>query len=200
MSTRSAFKISALSFLAIYALVLPAHCQSFSVGTVVTQAADQYSYVFTLNYDQMGAAQSLTDNIWDWNFYVDPSLPTPSDIMTPTGWKSTYDTSSGQVDFYTEGPNGFGSGDFGSDVLLPGHSLSGFGLTTLAAPNLSIAFVTDQQFNQDAATAILPTTLPAAVPEFSTNRTLAAFLFLGVLFAKLRLGRSANDKFLHLPN
>lgn len=177
-----------------------AHAQSFSVITAVTEAADQYSYTFTLNYNQAGTAQSLTGNVWDWNFYVDPSLPTPTDIIIPTGWKSTFDASSGQVDFYTEGPNGFGSGDFGSDVLLPGQSLSGFGLTTPAAPDLSVAFATDEQFNQDATTAILPTTLPAAVPEFSTNRTLAAFLFLGVLFAKLRLGRSANDKFFHLPN
>jgi len=200
LSAKSFLKISALSFLAVYALSLPAHCQSFSVDTAVTQAADQYSYAFTLNYDQIRTAQSLTDNVWDWNFYVDPSLPTPTDIMTPTGWKSTYDTSSGHVDFYTEGPNGFGSGDFGSDVLLPGQSLSGFGLTTPAAPNLSIAFATDEQFNQDAATAILPTTQPAAVPEFSTNRTLAVLLFLGVLFATLRPARSAKDKFFHLPN
>ncbi len=171
--------ISALSVLAVCALSLPAHAQSFSVGTAVTQTADQYSYSFTLNYDQSGTVQSLTDNIWDWTFNVDPSLPMPTGIVTPTGWKASYDASSGQFDFYTEGPNGFGSGDFGSYVILPGQSLSGFGLTTPAAPDSSIAFATDVQYNQDAAVALLPGSVPAAVPEASASVSLGILLALG---------------------
>jgi len=179
LSIRSSLKISALSVIAVCALSLPAYCQSFSVDTAVTQTAGQYSYAFTLNYDQTGATQSLTDNVWDWTFYVDPSLPTLTDITTPTGWKSSFDASSGQVDFYTEGPNGFGSGDFGSYVILPGQSLSGFGLTTPAAPDSSIAYATDVQYNQDAAVALLPGSVPAAVPEASASVSLGVLLALG---------------------
>ena len=110
---------------------------------------------------------------------MNPGTPTPTDIITPTGWQYTYDGSSGQFDFFTQGPNGFGNGDFGPDVIQPGQSLSGFGLTTPAAPDLSIAFATDEQFNQDANTATLPTQVPAAVPEASTFASFGALLFLG---------------------
>jgi len=176
---KSPFGISVLTLLAAFPLSLPAHSQSFSVDTNVSQSTSLYSYAFTLNYDQAGAVQSLTDNIWDWSFDIDPSLPTPMDITTPTGWLSSYDATSGQFDFYTEGPNGAGNGDFGNYVILPGQSLSGFGLTTPAAPDSSIAFATDVQYNQDATLAILPTTVPAAVPEVSTFASFGALLFLG---------------------
>ena len=177
----------------LLSLCFSAHAQSFSVNTAVTQTADQYSYAFTLNYDQMGTVQTLTDNVWDWNFYVDPSLPTPTGITTPMGWKSTYDASSGQVDFYTEGPNGFGSGDFGSYVLLPGQSLAGFGLTTPAAPDSSVAYATDVLYNQDATVALLPGAVPVAVPEASASVSLGVLLALGGvgIVARRRIRRTA---------
>ena len=162
---------------ATFALSMPSHSQSFTVSTSTIQNASTYSYLFTLNYDQAGPTLSLAAPIYDWSFDIDPSLSLPSQILVPTGWKSSYDPTSGQFDFYTEGPNGFGSGDFGNDVIQPGQSLSGFGLTTPAAPDLSIAFATDEQFNQDATIATLPTTIPAAVPEAST----ATSLSLGIL-------------------
>jgi len=163
-----------------------AYAQSFSVGTAVTQTADRYSYVFTLNYDQAGTTQSLTDPIYDWSFSIDPALSAPTQVLLPTGWKDSYDPISGQFDFYTEGPNGFGGGDFGAYIIQPGQSLSGFGLTTAAAPDLSIAFATDEQFNQDAATATLPTTVPAAVPEASTAVSLGVGLLPLLAFAVRR--------------
>lgn len=95
---------------------------------------------------------------------MDPAVPAPTDVILPTGWKYTYDQTGGEFDFYTEGPNGFGSGDFGNSVIQPGQSLSGFGLTTAAAPDLSVAFATDEAFNQDANVATLPTTTPAPEP------------------------------------
>lgn len=165
------------------------HAQSFSVDTAVTQMADQYSYAFTLNYDQAGQVQTLTDSIYDWSFTMDLGIPTPTNVVTPTGWKYSYDATSGQFDFYTEGPNGFGNGDFGTNVILPSQSLSGFGLTTPAAPDLSIAFATDEKFNQDATTATLPTSVPAPVPETSTWQSLGALLLLGGLLG-LRRSRS----------
>lgn len=168
-----------LTLVAIFAMSLPSHGQSFSVDTNVSQSASLYSYGFTLNYDQAGQNPLLTDNIWDWTLYIDPSLPTPTDITTPTGWLSSYDPTSGQFDFYTEGPSGFANGDFGNYVILPGQSLSGFGLTTPAAPDSSIAFATDVQYNQDATLATLPTTVPAAVPEASTSASFGVLLLLG---------------------
>ena len=181
------------SSLAICALALPAYSQSFSVATDVVQTDSQYNYVFTLAYDQAGQVQALADNIWNWAFYVDPSLPTPTDVTTPMGWKSTYDASSGQVDFYTEGPNGFGSGDFGSYVLLPGQSLAGFGLTTPAAPDSSVAYATDVLYNRDAALASLPGAVPVAVPEASASVSLGVLLALGGvgIVARRRIRRTA---------
>ena len=173
-------------FAATLAFLAPSHAQSFSVVTTVTQTASQYTYGFTLNYDQIGAGIGLTDPIYDWTFFIDPTLPMPTAIALPTGWKDTYDLTSGQFDFYTEGPNGFGNGDFGPNVILPGRSLSGFGLTTSAAPNLSIASATDEQFNQDSTVAMLPTTAPAPVPEVSTWQSLGALLLLGGLLAVRR--------------
>ena len=170
-------KLILLYFITSVVLPQPVHSQSFSVDTTVTQEASQYTYNFTLNYDQAGQVQALADKVWDWSFYMDASGPLPIDVAVPTGWKESYDPASGQFDFYTEGPNGFGNGDFGAYVIQPGQSLSGFGLTTAAAPDLSIAFATDEQFNQDATTATLPTTLPAAVPEAST----AVSLGIGIL-------------------
>jgi hypothetical protein len=177
MKIRLLAGIVALS-LWICSLASPSQSQSFSVGTTVAQNGGQYSYAFTLNYDQAGQVQTLTDSIYDWSFFVDPATPLPTDIKTPAGWIYSYDPASGQFDFYTEGPNGFGNGDFGPDVILPGASLSGFGLTTPAAPDQSIAFATDEQFNQDATTATLPTSIPL-VPEASTWQSLGALLLLG---------------------
>jgi len=183
------FKLVRLMLLCLLAsgvLSLPAYSQSFSVSTTVTQAASQYAYNFTLNYDQAGQVQALTDKVWDWSFYMDIATPAPTNVAVPTGWNYSYDPESGQFDFYTEGPNGFGSGDFGAYVIQPGQSLSGFGLTTTAAPDLSIAFATDEQFNQDAATATLPTTVPAAVPEASTAVSLGVGLLPLLAFAVRR--------------
>ena len=190
--------VKALRSVAIAAILLllisAVHAQSFSIDTTVTQNATQYSYAFTLNYDQAGQAQTLTDKIYDWSFSIDTSLSAPTQVLLPTGWKSTYDPTSGQFDFYTEGPNGFGNGDFGNNVIQPGQSLSGFGLTTPAAPDLSIAFATDEQFNQDATIATLPTTTPAAVPEPSTITTFSIGALSLLLFAvrrrSKRTGRS----------
>ena len=50
---------------ALTLLCCNAHAQSFTVGTAVTKAVNQYSYTFTLKYDQAGAAQSLTAPIYD---------------------------------------------------------------------------------------------------------------------------------------
>jgi len=178
-------------FAATLVLSAPSHGQSFSVDTTVTQTASQYTYAFTLNYDQAGAVQGLTNPIYDWTFYIDPNLPTPTAIALPTGWKDTYDPTSGQFDFYTEGPNGFGNGDFGPNVILAGQSLSGFGLTTPAAPDVSIASVTDELFNQDATTAMLPTSAPAPVPEASTVLSLGlGMVGLGILAFRRRARQS----------
>ena len=176
-------------------LCVSAFAQNFTLDTSVTPPADDlYSYSFTVNYVQDVTPGTLTDAMYDWYFSIDPSLSAPTQVVLPTGWKSTYDATSGQFDFYTEGPNGFGSGDFGNNVIQPGHSLSGFGLTTPAAPDLSIAFATDEQFNQDAVTATLPTTTPAAVPEPSTITTFSIGALSLLLFAvrrrSKRTGRS----------
>ena len=185
MKLRSSISIVFVNLL-MCLLTSPSHSQSFSVNTAVTQAASLYGYAFTLNYDQAGQVQTLTESIYDWSFTMDAGIPAPTNIVTPTGWKYSYDATSGQFDFYTEGPTGFGSGDFGPNVIQPGQSLAGFGLTTPAAPDLSIAFAADERFNQDATTATLPTSVPAPVPEVTTWQSLGALLVLGGLLAVRR--------------
>ena len=177
-------------FAVTLALSAPGQSQSFSVATSDVPDGTNYDYSFTLNYDQAGAAQTLTAPIFDWSFFVDPAFPAPTQVLLPAGWQDTYDPTSGQFDFFTQGPNGFGNGDFGSDVIQPGQSLSGFGLTTPDAPGLSIATATDEQFNQDSSLATLPTTVaPAAVPEPSPLTLVSlglAVLALPVMSARRR--------------
>lgn len=168
---------------ATLALSLPSHSQSFSVATSAVVDSSNYDYSFTLNYDQAGIVQSLTDPIYDWSFTMDPAASAPTQVILPIGWNYSFDPTSGQFDFYTQGPTGFGNSDFGPNVVQPGQSLSGFGLTTPNAPDLSIAFATDEQFNQDATTATLPTTMPAAVPEVSTWQSLGIMVVLGGMLA-----------------
>lgn len=186
---RNTFRAGMTTLLAITGMLLcvTSFAQNFTVDTSVSQiTGGLYSYGFTLNYDQAATSQTLTDSIYDWSFTMDSGIPTPTNIVTPTGWKYSYDATSGQFDFYTEGPNGFGNGDFGPDVIQPGQSLAGFGLTTPAAPDLSIAFATDEQFSQDATIATLPTSVPAPVPEASTWQSMGALLLLGGLLAVRR--------------
>lgn len=178
--------VSGVALAAVLVLAVPSHSQSFSVATNAVADGANYDYQFTLTYDQSGQNPLLTDPIYDWSFSIDPTLPAPTQVLLPAGWKDIYDPTSGQFDFYTEGPNGFGNGDFGAYIIQPGQSLSGFGLTTAAAPDLSIAFATDEQFNQDAATATLPTTVPAAVPEASTAVSLGVGLLPLLAFAVRR--------------
>ena len=172
--------ISGILIAAIFAFPSPSQSQSFSVVTSTAADGLNYDYSFTLNYDQAGTVLSLTDPIYDWTFYMDPTVSAPTQVLLPIGWKYNYDSGSGQFDFYTEGPSGFGNGDFGPDVIQPGASLAGFGLTTPAAPDQSIAFATDEQFNQDSTLATLPTSIPAAVPEASTTVSLGLLLALGL--------------------
>ena len=167
-------------------LTSASYAQSFSIATLTAANGSNFDYLFTLNYDQLGSVQTLTDPIYDWSFSIDPALSAPTQVLLPNGWEDSYDPASGQFDFYTEGPNGFGGGDFGAYIIQPGQSLSGFGLTTAAAPDLSIAFATDEQFNQDATTATLPTTVPAAVPEASTAVSLGVGLLPLLAFAVRR--------------
>ncbi len=163
-------KTRALGFACALCLVLcssgAARSQSFSISTDSNLSGDVYSYEFTVNYGQAGAGQPLIDDIWTWSFFLEPDTSEPTDIMSPTGWLHTYKPGTGELVWYTEGPNGWASGDFGNRVIRVGESLSGFRFRTPLEPGLSLAFAYDTQFNFDANAAILPTTL--AIPEPGT--------------------------------
>ena len=182
MKKISAFCLFAATGVISSLLCAPCIGQSFSVDTTTTQFNGAYDYAFTLNYDQAGQVQGLTDNIWEWSFYLDPNTPIPTDISSPIGWESLYTPETGEFDWYTEGPNGFAGGDFGTNVIISGNSLNGFQLTTPLSPDLSLATAYDEQFNSDISLAILPVA-PAAVPEASTWQSLGSFLLLGLPLA-----------------
>lgn len=186
-------KLRIQSMIAIGALLCSLPCgrsfaQSFSVATNTTPVGSAYSYAFTLNYDQAGDVQALTDNIWEWSFYLEPNTPIPVDVSSPSGWKFLYTATTGEFDWYTEGPNGYAAGDFGKSVIIPGGSLSGFQLTTPLPPDVSVVTAYDQQFNSDANTATLPAA-PAAVPEASTAVSLGIGLLSLLLVAMRRYGK-----------
>lgn len=167
-----------------------ASAQDFTTQTFVTPAAGgQYSYMFTLSYDQAGGGTALTDNIWEWSFFLEPNTPEPTTIVAPSGWQAIYTPATGEFDWYTEGPNGFGSGDFGPNTVAPGTSLGGFGLTSPLAPDTSVAFAYDRQFNADATVATLPVGI-AAVPEPGGAAVwTSGAIVTGIFLARRRLRR-----------
>ncbi|MGV3615851.1 MAG: PEP-CTERM sorting domain-containing protein [Fimbriimonas sp.] len=127
---------------------------------------------------------SLTTPIWQWSFESEPGLLQPTAVSTPTGWSYNYDPESGIFQWYTEGPNGWSTGDFGSNTIPLGESLSGFRLTSPLAPDLSIAEAIDTDFNSDFSLATVPV---QAVPEPTTITAVA--LGAGILLRRRRRGR-----------
>jgi len=80
-----------------------------------------YAYNFTLNND-------CGNPIWEWRIHLDPSLPFPTSVTAPSGWTGEIvQTVDGPyVRWYTQGPNGWSSGDYGNNTIPEPGSLGGF--------------------------------------------------------------------------
>lgn len=133
-----------------------ARAQAFSLSTQTTAISSGYQYAFTLNYDRVGDLQQITGPMWQWTFYLEPNSPAPTGVTSPTGWQFLYKPTTGECVWYTEGANGWGSGDYGAATLAPGGSLTGFALSTPVPPDSSMVQGYDTAMNMDAATATLP--------------------------------------------
>ena len=148
-----------LALVLMAANVACANAQSFSVATTITPEDGQYVYAFTLVYDRSGEAPALTAPIWQWTFYLEPYSQPPAVLGVPDGWSYIYKPETGEFCWFTQGPDGWVMGDYGSKVLLSGQSLAGFRVKTPmpASENLANAF--DTQSSQDVAMASLPTSV-----------------------------------------
>ena len=166
-------------FILLFACCAMCVCQAqrFTVDTAFTATGALDTYHFTLNYLQSGLGQPLQGNIYQWAFFLDAGTPEPTNIISPTGWQHKYEPSTGEFDWYTEGPAGYANGDYGPYVLRSGNSLGGFALGTPLLPGLSVAFASDTQQNSDLNFATVPAFAPVSVPEVGP---LALWAALGI--------------------
>jgi len=156
-------------------LAVNSYAQGFTINTDVAPASGLNEYRFTLDYFSSGSNQTLQSDVWQWSFFLDTDVPSPTSVVSPSGWQHTYDPSSGEFIWFTEGPQGAVNGDYGSYVLSVGNQLSGFILRSSLEPDLSIAFATDTQANTDLNFVTLPANLPSsAVPEPNATLYLGA--------------------------
>jgi len=140
-------------------LVRPA---GVDVSFDLVESADGKTFNFTLKNVQ-GAA------LWEWRVGLDGDQPQPTAVSAPPGWKwdVVWSMDERAVRFWTEGPNGWASGDFGQSVIPEGGSLSGFSFTIpyrLQQCSFTAAG-TDQRI--DGGMLSLVPALSAAPPDFA---------------------------------
>lgn len=148
-----------LSFFgALLATSLPAIPQGYRVETTTSPLNGGTSYAFRLVF-QPGPetdAVKLNNNIWQWGFHM-PMAPLAYDsVETPTGWKWRFEGESGLFSFYTEGDDGWGTGDFGAYTVPQNGTLSGFTLWSPYQPVESVVQAFDINWNREPNLANIP--------------------------------------------
>ena len=127
----------------------------------VSQIDGQTNYNFNLG--NIGV-----DPIWEWRIDLDPEGPQPTTVTAPPGWQGevVWDVLNHYVRWYTQGENGWASGDFGTATIAQDQSLSGFGFQ-LAQPLTSCAYsATDTSLRLDGAMQQMMPSLTAAPASF----------------------------------
>jgi hypothetical protein len=177
-------KRTSLCAIALFVLAVQSAAQSYSIATDIQDNGGLLQYNFTLNYDRLGEENPLTDPIWGWTFNIPTDFGEPTNVVSPEGWTFYFDPNLGDCMWYTEGPDGWMSGDFGSHTIQPGSSLGGFSLSTPLLPAFGLVTATDASFNEDYAVA----NLPAVVDPVPEPTTLVGFGVLAGLAALRRRG------------
>ncbi len=149
--------------------------QSYTISTSVINDSGIQSYSFTLSYDQMGNENPLSEPIWSWVFAIPTDFGSPTDIVCPQGWQFIYDPNWGDCIWFTEGPEGWAAGDFGSNTIAPRGVLSGFSFKTRLEPAYGLVIATDTAFVDDYTIATIPQVSP--VPEPASMAVLGLSLF-----------------------
>ncbi|GMV89381.1 MAG: hypothetical protein AMXMBFR81_23120 [Chthonomonas sp.] len=132
--------------------------QSYRVETSTSAQNGGTAYTFNLVFQtgsEPGAAV-LNTNIWQWGFYL-PLAPLPFDnVEVPDGWKWKHDAETGLFSFYTEGGDGWGTGDFGLATVPMGGSRGGFKLWSPFPPTDSVVQAFDVNWNQEHNLGSIP--------------------------------------------
>ncbi|MCL5104353.1 MAG: hypothetical protein M1133_09600 [Armatimonadetes bacterium] len=119
----------------------------------VTWDATPSATDWLISYTVTNNGQSL---LWSFSVFCDPSAGAPTQVLSPTGWKSTVNSEDGTITWYTEGPGGWSTGDFGSSAIQPGAALSGFSIRHTAAPDYSMCCATDTSYGSAFAQVAAP--------------------------------------------
>lgn len=132
--------------------------QSYRVETTTApqNGGTAYTFQLVLQAGPETDAAKLNNNIWQWGFYL-PMAPLPFDsVETPTGWKWRFEGESGLLSFYTEGDEGWGSGDFGGFTVPMSATLNGFKLWSPFPPTESLIQAFDTNWNQETNLGNIP--------------------------------------------
>ena len=140
-------------------LVRPA---GMDVSFDLTDSSGSKSYSFTLK-NVKGAP------LWEWRAGLDGDQPQPTAVSAPPGWNSDVVWSMDErcVRFWTEGPNGWAAGDFGSSVIPEGASLSGFSFTIPYRLQQCSFTATGTDMRIDGGMLLMIPALSAAPPDFA---------------------------------
>lgn len=94
--------------------------------------------------------------LWSWTLYYDAQAGTPLEVQSPSGWNSVVGAENGTILWYTEGPGGWLSGDFGTSTIAPSGSLPGFSVRSTAPPGYSMAGGQDTSYSASFGETIAP--------------------------------------------
>jgi hypothetical protein len=126
---------------------------SSSAQATVTWTTTPSATDWLINY-------SVTDQgsapVWNFGVFYEPSVGAPLQVTAPAGWTYEVDSAVGTVTWYCQGPNGWTNGDFGSAVILPGNSLSGFTIRHTCPPDYSVSCSTDTGYTTAYNTVMTP--------------------------------------------
>ena len=145
--------------------VVGSQAQSGSTSANVTWTTTPSPTDWTVNYNLTNQG---TAPMWNFSVFYEPSVGPPLAVNAPTGWVYQVDSVGGTVTWYSQGPNGWTNGDFGTTAIQPGASLSGFTVRHTCPPAYSLSCATDANY----ATAYNPVP-PRLPPRASQVRSSA---------------------------
>jgi hypothetical protein len=107
--------------------------------------------------------------LWEFRIDLPASALPPISVAAPAGWQAdtVWSGISHYARWYTQGPGGWGAGDFGPGVVAPSSTLSGFRML-LAQPLEQCAFsAMDTNLRLDAGMLSMVPGVVAAPPDFA---------------------------------
>ena len=111
--------------------------------------------------------------LWEWRVDFAPDDPEPTAVAAPPGWgvEVVWEVMERCVRWYTQGPGGWAAGDFGTEVIPEGQSLSGFGFRLPQRMEALAYSATDVDFRVDGGMLRLVPGLVAAPDDLVADTT-----------------------------